>query len=161
MNFANRNDFFNTLLKDRIKDGKIDVSRDEFLKTIKELKLAGFNYLDDLTGIDNHPHKPRFHALYVLTNMTESTRVMIKVLLNEEDLHIPTITDIWPGANWLEREAYDMFGIIFDGHPNLTRILAAPNQSWSGKGTEDYPLRKDFNIIQRPGDDLTEKFEKK
>ncbi len=146
---------------DKIKDGKIEVSREEVQKTINELKLDGYNYLDDLTGLDNHPQKPRFHAVYVLTNMAESTRLIIKVPLNEEDLHISTITDIWPGANWLEREAYDMFGIIYDGHPNLTRLLAAPNQSWSGKGTEDYPLRKDFKMTQRPGDDLTEKFEKK
>ena len=146
---------------DKIKDGKIEVSRDEFLKTIKELKLAGYNYLDDLTGVDNLPVQPRFHAIYVLTNMGEAKRVLIKVPLQENDLHIPSVTEIWPGANWLEREAFDMFGFIFDGHPNLTRILAAPHQSWSGKGTEDFPLRKDFNVIQRPGDDLTEKFEKK
>ena len=145
---------------EKVKDGKVEVAREEFLKTIKELKLAGYNYLDDLTGVDNHPEKPRFHAIYVLTNMAESKRVTVKVPLNEDDLHIPSLTDIWPGANWLERETYDMFGFVFDGHPNLTRLLAAPNQSWSGKGTEDYPLRKDFSMIQRPGDDLTEKFEK-
>ena len=145
---------------DRIKDGKLEVAADDMKSCVWELKEAGFSYLSDLTARDNYPEAPRFHVIYILTHMKEGKSVILKVPLSEENPHILTVTDIWPGANWLEREAFDMFGVIFDGHPNLTRILASSSQSWSGHGTEDYPLRKDYNITQRPGDDKTEKNEK-
>jgi NADH-quinone oxidoreductase subunit C len=144
---------------DKIQDGKIEVPADDIKAAIWELKEAGYSYLSDLTAADNLPQKPRFHVVYVLTNMEEEKRVIVKVPLSEENPHVLTVTDIWSGANWLEREAFDMFGIIFDGHPNLTRLLASASQSWSGHDTEDYPLRKDYDMIQRPGDDKTEKNE--
>ncbi|MBI2027886.1 MAG: NADH-quinone oxidoreductase subunit C [Deltaproteobacteria bacterium] len=145
----------------KIKNDKLEVSVENFKAALWELKdEGGYHYLSDLTVVDNLPQTPRFHVVYVLTNMKDAKRVILKVPLSSENPRILTVTDIWSGANWMEREAYDMFGVIFEGHPHLKRIYAAAHQSWSGHGTEDYPLRKDYNIIQRPGDDKTEKNEK-
>lgn len=145
----------------QIKKGKIEVSVENFKAALWEIKDdGGYHYLSDLTVVDHFPEKPRFEVVYQLTNMKEAQRVMIKVPLSDENPKILTVTDIWKGANWLEREAYDMFGVIFEGHPNLKRIYGAAHQSWSGHGTEDFPLRKDYDILQRPGDDKTEKNEK-
>lgn len=107
----------------------------DFLKKDPELQM---NYLVDVIGIDFTPAQPRFEVVYHLYSIAKRHRIRLKVKLNETE-SIPTVTGIWPAADWPEREAYDMFGIIFDGHPNLTRIYMAPD--WEG-----FPLRKDYPL---------------
>jgi NADH-quinone oxidoreductase subunit C/D len=99
--------------------------------------------LYDLTAIDERVRSHReglpasdFTVVYHLLSFDRNEDIRIKVPLREENLLMPSITDLWPAANWYEREAWDMFGIVFDGHPHLTRILMPP--WWEG-----HPLRKD------------------
>jgi NADH-quinone oxidoreductase subunit C len=99
-----------------------------------------FNFLADLCGVDRGPEEePRFEVNYHLFSTTEHHRVRLKVLLNEDDAHAPTVTGVWRTANWHERETYDLFGVIFDGHPDLRRILLP--EDWQG-----HALRKDFPL---------------
>jgi NADH-quinone oxidoreductase subunit C len=99
--------------------------------------------LTDLTAVDRHPAEPRFEVTYLLTGYAPPARLRIKARLAGERPEIATVTALWPGAEWLEREAYDLFGIRFAGHPNLTRILMPPD--WEG-----HPLRKDFPLTEEP-----------
>ena len=108
-----------------------------FLKTSPDF---AFNFLADLCGADRGPEEePRFEVNYHLFSTTKYHRLRLKVLLNEEDPHVPTVTAVWRTANWHERETYDMFGVIFDGHPDLRRILLPDD--WQG-----HALRKDFPL---------------
>ena len=108
-----------------------------FLKTAPGLE---FNFLADLCGVDRGPEEePRFEVNYHLFSTTKYHRLRLKVLLNEDDLHVPTVTGVWRTANWHERETYDLFGVIFDGHPDLRRILLP--EDWEG-----HALRKDFPL---------------
>ena len=83
--------------------------------------------------------KPRFAVVYHLLSTTKNHRLRLKVFLDESHLVVPSVHDIWKGANWFEREAYDLFGILFDGHPDLRRIL-------TDYGFIGHPFRKDFPI---------------
>jgi len=107
----------------------------EFLKTDSELKM---NYLVDVLGVDYAPATPRFEVVYHLYSIEKRHRLRLKVKVDEGE-PIPSVVDIWPAADWPERETYDMYGIVFDGHPNLQRIYMAPD--WEG-----YPLRKDYPL---------------
>jgi len=100
-----------------------------------------FNYLSSITAVDylNLGRAPRFDVVYHLLSLVYHHRLRLKVAVPDDDLRIATVVDIWPGADWYERETYDMFGIAFDGHPNLTRIMMPDD--WQG-----YPLRKDFPL---------------
>jgi NADH-quinone oxidoreductase subunit C len=99
-----------------------------------------FNFLADLCGSDRGPEEePRFEVNYHLFSTTKHHRVRLKVLLTEDDAHVPTVTGIWRTANWHERETYDLVGVIFDGHPDLRRILLP--EDWQG-----HALRKDFPL---------------
>ncbi|MEF2072437.1 NADH-quinone oxidoreductase subunit C [Consotaella aegiceratis] len=92
----------------------------------------------DLCGVDYPEREERFDVVYHLLSPRQNQRIRIKVRTNEDD-PVPSITDVFPGANWFEREAYDMYGILFSGHPDLRRIL-------TDYGFEGYPLRKDFPL---------------
>ena len=108
-----------------------------FLKTAPEFN---FNFLADLCGVDRGvEEEPRFEVNYHLFSTTKHHRLRFKVLLNEDDPHVPTVTSVWRTANWHERETFDLLGIIFDGHPDLRRILL-PDE-WEG-----FALRKDFPL---------------
>ncbi len=108
-----------------------------FLKTAPGLE---FNFLSDLCGADRGPEEePRFEVNYHLFSTTKHHRLRLKVVLNDNDTHVPTVTDVWRTANWHERETFDLFGIIFDGHPDLRRILLPDD--WQG-----HALRKDFPL---------------
>ncbi len=98
---------------------------------------AGFVLLSDLTAYDSEDSKPRFFVVYQLTNIDEQERLRIKVGLPNKKPTVESVTPIWLGANYLEREVYDLFGIQFKNHPNLKRILM-PDE-WEG-----HPLRKDY-----------------
>lgn len=108
-----------------------------FLKSDPEFK---FDFLADLCGADRGPEEePRFEVNYHLFSTSKYHRLRLKVLLIEEDAHVPTVTDVWRTANWHERETYDLLGVIFDGHPDLRRILLP--EDWQG-----HALRKDFPL---------------
>ena len=108
-----------------------------FLKTWPE---GQFNFLADICGADRGvEEEPRFEVNYHLFSTTKYHRLRLKVVLNEEDTHVPSVTGVWRTANWHERETFDMFGVIFDGHPDLRRILLPDD--WQG-----YALRKDFPL---------------
>jgi NADH-quinone oxidoreductase subunit C len=115
----------------------------EALKCLKE--ECGFDMLVDLTAID-YLHYPdardRFGVVYALRNMVTDERVFIKTYVNDPDPRLPSAYPLWRGADWMEREVYDMFGIVFDGHPDLRRILM-PEEFTA------YPLRKDYPLRGR------------
>jgi NADH-quinone oxidoreductase subunit C len=106
-----------------------------FLKNDSEFRM---NYLVDVIGVDWMPASPRFEVVYHLYSIPQRHRLRLKVNAHEGD-SIPTVTGIWAAANWPEREAYDMYGIVFEGHPDLRRIYMAPD--WQG-----FPLRKDYPL---------------
>ncbi len=97
-----------------------------------------FINLTDLAGVDYPGREQRFEVVYHLLSPVRNNRIRIKILTDEETL-VPSATDIFPGADWYEREAYDMFGILFSGHPDLRRLL-------TDYGFDGYPLRKDFPV---------------
>lgn len=106
---------------------------------------CGFDLLVDVTAVDylHYPDaKDRFGVIYSLTNTTTGERLYVKVFLNEPELTLPTAFPLWKGADWMEREVFDMFGIVFAGHPNLRRILM-PEEFTA------YPLRKDYPLRGR------------
>lgn len=108
-----------------------------FMKTAPGLE---FNFLSDICGFDRGPEEePRFEVNYHLFSTTKFHRIRLKVLLNEDDAQVPSVTGVWRTANWHERETYDLFGVIFDNHPDLRRILLPDD--WQG-----HALRKDFPL---------------
>jgi NADH-quinone oxidoreductase subunit C len=106
-----------------------------FLKTDPD---CVFDMLTDLFGVDNYKEKPRFELIYFLNSLKNKTRLAVKVGL-EDGESVPTASGIWKAAEWFEREIYDMFGIRFEGHPDLRRILL-------DEEFEGHPLRKDFPL---------------
>ena len=100
-----------------------------------------FDLLSDLTAVDWPKREKRFDVVLNLYSFAKNERLRVKARAGDGE-QVPSVAGIWPTANWLEREAFDMFGILFAGHPNLTRILL-PDQ-WQG-----YPLRKDYDIIEQ------------
>lgn len=125
------------------KEITVIVPRNEIVAVCSFLKSspdARFDFLADICGADRGPEEePRFEVNYHLFSTTKFHRLRLKVLLNEEDVHVPSVTSVWRTANWHERETYDLFGVIFDGHPDLRRILLP--EDWQG-----HALRKDFPL---------------
>jgi NADH-quinone oxidoreductase subunit C len=105
------------------------ILRDEF----------GFDVLSDLSAVDWLPREPRFDVNYHLYSLGSNERLRVKVRLDEAEANAPSVSGVWPTADWHEREVYDFFGIVFDGHPDLRRILM-PDE-WIG-----HPLRKDYPV---------------
>jgi NADH-quinone oxidoreductase subunit C len=101
------------------------------------------DYLIDITSIDNFGEEPRFEIVYELYSMTLASPLRLKLSVSEDINEVPTVCDIWPTANWHEREIYDMMGIRFGGHPDLRRILM-----W--EGYPYFPLRKEFPLEGLP-----------
>jgi NADH-quinone oxidoreductase subunit C len=107
----------------------------------------GFEQLIDLCGVDlsEHPERdegaPRFEVVYHLLSVSKNARIRIKVGVDDREL-VDSVVEVWPTANWFEREAFDMYGIIFNHHPDLRRIL-------TDYGFEGHPLRKDFPLVGR------------
>ena len=97
-----------------------------------------FNYLSDICGVDYFPKAPRFEVVYHLYSIPFKYRIRLKCRINEGD-RVPTVVGIWKTANWHERETYDMYGIVFEGHPDLRRIYL-----W--EGFEGHPMRKDYPL---------------
>ncbi len=124
----------------------LDVERTE-IKDISRFAKddLGFTYLLDISGVDNFGEEPRFELVYELYQFEKGDHLRLKIQVSEDDLDVPTVSDLWPTADWHEREAFDMFGIKFTGHPDLRRILM-----WDGYPF--FPLRKDFPLAGRPSE---------
>jgi NADH-quinone oxidoreductase subunit C len=98
-----------------------------------------FNYLSDITCVDWYPAEPRFEVIYHLLSISKKDRVRLKVRLGSASPAVESLTAVWPGANYFEREVFDLFGIRFTGHPYLVRLLMP--EDWEG-----HPLRKDYPV---------------
>jgi NADH-quinone oxidoreductase subunit C len=104
-----------------------------FLRDDPDLRFAMLSWIG---GVDWLPREPRFEVVYHLLSIEHASRAVLKVRVPESEARVPTVAGVWPTANWHERETYDFYGIVFDGHPDLTRILLPDD--WEG-----WPLRKD------------------
>jgi len=125
------------------------VDRDHLVERLRNLKeVEGFDMLTDLAGVDykgfsgNRARSERFEVVYHLLSVTDGRRHRVRVPVPESDPSIATVTSLWSAADWFERECFDMFGIKFEGHPNLKRLLMY-------EGFEGHPLRKDYPITKR------------
>jgi NADH-quinone oxidoreductase subunit C len=106
---------------------------------LREDPACPFNFLSDVTCVDWYPAEPRFEVVYHLLSIPQKERVRLKVKLNSASPVVESLTSVWPGANFFEREVFDLFGIRFTGHPYLRRIMMP--EDWEG-----YPLRKDYPV---------------
>jgi NADH-quinone oxidoreductase subunit C len=136
---------------------RVVVARDQLLVLMQLLKdELGFDLLVDVTCVDYLNYRDatnRFGLVYLLANTDSNERLTIRVFLNEPDLTVPSMYDLWKGADWLEREVFDMFGIVFAGHPDLRRILM-PEEFTAFPLRKDYPLqgrgeRHNFPVLTR------------
>jgi NADH-quinone oxidoreductase subunit C len=127
--------------------------RSDYLKLMTALKADGFDLCMDVCGVDYLTHvgrvlppgveAERFEVVVNLLSLGDHRRIRVRVQVPEADPAVPTLFDLWPGSEALERETYDMFGIRFDGHPDMTRILMP--EDWEG-----HPLRKDYAVGRIP-----------
>jgi NADH-quinone oxidoreductase subunit C len=115
------------------------IDRTLICEACQTLRADGFASLADITCVDWHPTEPRFEVVYHLLSMTRKERVRLKVKLDSSDPVVDSLTSVWPGANYFEREIFDLFGIRFSGHPYQKRILMP--EEWEG-----HPLRKDYPV---------------
>jgi NADH-quinone oxidoreductase subunit C len=119
---------------------RLIVPADKLYAALEALKQGGFDLLAELTAADylHYPDaKDRFGVMYVIVNTTTGERVIVKTFVNEPDPTLPSAFPLWRGADWMEREVYDLFGVVFEGHPDLRRILMP-------EGFAGFPLRKDY-----------------
>ena len=122
----------------------IETTPEEYKDLIDSIKNDGFEMMVDLTVVDwSRKKEPRFEVVVQFLSTSQNLRKTIKVFVNDEDLTLSSITEIYPSANFYEREAYDMFGIVFENHPDLTRILMPDD--WEG-----HPLRKNYGSGRIP-----------
>lgn len=119
------------------------VDRKQSHEVLKLLWENGFDLLLDIAGIDRLKldHVERFELVYNLYSIAKDLRLRVRIHVPEDDMNVPSVTDIWQAANWAEREAYDMFGFNFGGHPNLVRILC--HREFQG-----HALRKDYPVMK-------------
>jgi NADH-quinone oxidoreductase subunit C len=116
----------------------------EICRYLKEDNDMAFDMLADLCGIDMNTPENRFGVIYNLLSLKTRQRIRLKTFTDGDSPQVPSVTVVWKTANWHERETYDMFGIVFDGHPDMRRIYM-PDEF------EYYPLRKDFPLMGIPG----------
>ena len=131
---------------DALSDAKFD--REELTLTIAAgqiraaaatVQAAGYNLFEDVTAVDWFPSSPRFQLSYHIVSHTYKERIRLRVMVDGDAPAVESITSVWPAANFYEREVFDLFGIRFEGHPNLKRIMM-PDE-WQG-----HPLRKDYPV---------------
>jgi NADH-quinone oxidoreductase subunit C len=123
------------------------VGRESIHELCTELSRStdlSYTSLRDICGVDYYRPENRFEVIYNLYSINFRSRLRLKVQLDESDPHVRSVYDVWRAANWFERETYDMFGIIFDGHPDLRRM-------YMPEEFEHFPLRKDFPLMGIPG----------
>jgi NADH-quinone oxidoreductase subunit C len=117
----------------------LTVAPETICGAVAAIKNAGYNAFEDMTAVDWFPSEPRFQLSYHILSHQLKERIRLKTWVDGSDPAIESITSVWPGANYYEREVFDLFGIRFEGHPNLRRILMPDD--WVG-----YPLRKDYPV---------------
>ena len=117
----------------------LTVPSESIVDAVTAIRDAGFNAYEDMTAVDWLPSDPRFQLTYHILSHALKQRVRLKTWVSEADPAIDSITSVFPGANFYEREVFDLFGIRFEGHPNLRRILMP--EEWVG-----HPLRKDYPV---------------
>jgi NADH-quinone oxidoreductase subunit C len=109
----------------------------DVMRFLRDDKALAFDMLSDVCAVDYLPRKPRFEVVYHLYSVAKNHRLRVKVMVDEDAAHVPSAVGLWPSANWMEREVWDLYGIRFDGHPDLRRILLYDE-------FEGHPLRKDY-----------------
>jgi NADH-quinone oxidoreductase subunit C len=117
--------------------------RDHIREVLAYLMGKGYTMVASLHGVDYYPEEPRLGVLYEMLDMKRVDRISVKVRVPIDDAHVPSVVDMFPGAEFPEREAYDMFGVVFDGHPDLRRILMPEDY-------EGFPQRRDFPVGGEP-----------
>jgi NADH-quinone oxidoreductase subunit C len=110
---------------------------------LAHLREQGYAFMSSVHGVDYYPHEPRLGVIYELLDMSRVDRIAVKLRVDSGDPIVPSVTEEWPTANHQEREVYDMFGVVFDGHPDLRRILMPEDY-------EGHPQRRDFPIGGEP-----------
>ena len=122
----------------------INVEVDEYLEKVESIKNDGYEMMVDLTAVDWYrKREPRFQLVVNFLSVSKNSRIILNVNVQDEELKVPSICEIYPSANFYEREVFDMFGIEFENHPELTRILMPDD--WEGN-----PLRKDYGTGRLP-----------
>jgi NADH-quinone oxidoreductase subunit C len=121
----------------------VDVAPARINETLAFLKERGFGFLASVHGLDYYPEEPRLGVQYELIDMDVVDRITVRLRVPTDAPNVPSVTPSWPTADHQEREVYDMFGVIFDGHPNLKRILMPEDY-------EGFPQRRDFPIGGEP-----------
>jgi NADH-quinone oxidoreductase subunit C len=131
---------------DALTDAKFDfgeltltVAPEEIRAACATVQAAGYNFFEDMTAVDWYPLAPRFQLSYHILSHALKERIRLRVMLDEAEPSVESVTPVWPGANFFEREVFDLFGIHFAGHPDLRRIML-PDE-WEG-----HPLRKDYPV---------------
>jgi NADH-quinone oxidoreductase subunit C len=114
----------------------------EIARFLRQDPALDFDFFDFLSGVDSTPRGGGYEVVTHLFSNAHNHHVRLKVMCDAADPHCPTLSDIWAGANWHEREAHELFGIVFDGHPHLVKLVL-PEQF------EGYPLRKEFVLMTR------------
>jgi NADH-quinone oxidoreductase subunit C len=127
-------------------DAKLDfgeltltIAPTEIRAACSAVQAAGYNFFEDMTAVDWFPASPRFQLSYHILSFGMKQRIRLRVMLDEADPEVESITSVWPSANFYEREVFDLFGIRFAGHPDLRRIMMPDD--WKG-----HPLRKDYPV---------------
>jgi len=115
------------------------IAADQIRAVCRTLETAGYNFLEDVTCVDWYPNEPRFQVTYHILSHQLKERVRLHAMVESTDPSIDSITAVWPSANYYEREVWDLFGIRFNGHPSLRRIMLP--EEWEG-----HPLRKDYPV---------------
>lgn len=136
-------------------DTTFRITKDSLLAVMKELRdnpATDCAMCVEITPIDWYKKRtPRFDVVYILFSLSTNTRIFLKVAIDENECTCPSVTEIWPSANWYEREAYDMYGIRFENHPDLRRFYMPEDFVDPETGEPLYPLRKDFPVMGIPG----------
>jgi len=122
---------------------EIQIDPERNVAVLEHLRGRGYSFLASLHGVDYYPHEPRLGVIYELLDMTEVDRISVKARVSTDDPRIASVIGMWPGANYPEREVYDMFGVEFDGHDDLRRILMPEDY-------EGHPQRRDFPVGGEP-----------
>lgn len=117
----------------------LTVAPSNIVPALRSLQAGGYNAFEDMTAVDWFPSEPRFQLSYHILSHRYRERIRLRVLLSGVNPVVETATAVWPGANYYEREVFDLFGVRFEGHPNLRRILMPDD--WTG-----HPLRKDYPV---------------
>ena len=117
----------------------LEIAPERVRDVLAALRLKGYGFLASLHGVDYYPHEPRLGVLYEMLDRERVDRISVKARVSTEDPRIDSVVELHPGADFPEREVYDMFGVVFEGHPDLRRILLP--QDWEG-----HPLLKSYAV---------------